>query len=111
MCNKCLKRCLEDDQSLELLTSAAQKLAEGDVPPEIVRAMRVSSITALSKDNGRVRGIVAGSVIRRLTCKAVAQQFSAKLLQATESWQYALSTRAGTDALAHAVWLLLEADP
>ncbi len=36
---------------------------------------------------------------------------SGEILKATEPWQFALSTRAGTDALAHAVRLLLESNP
>eukprot|EP00973_Karenia_brevis_P079759 11067167-Karenia_brevis.AAC.1 len=68
-------------------------------------------MTALKKGNGRVRGIVAGAIIRRLGCRAVAQQFSTELLNATEPFQFALSTKAGTEALASAVQLLLESDP
>ena len=65
-------------------------------------------MTAPQKDNQRVRGIVAGSVLRRLACKAVTQQFSAELLAATEPFQFALSTKAGADALAHTVRLLTD---
>ena len=40
-------------------------------------------MTALRKDTGRVRGIVAGSVIRRVVCRAVARQFDDHFLAAT----------------------------
>ena len=58
--------------------------------------------------NGKVRGIVAGSVVRRLSCKAVARQFSDEFLAATAPYQYALQTRAGTKALAHALQFLTD---
>ena len=67
-------------------------------------------MTALKKGANRVRGIVAGAVLRRLTCKAVAQQFSEELLRATEPWQYALSTRAGTDCVGHSIRAMTDFD-
>ena len=68
-------------------------------------------MTALKNDDGRVRGIVAGSVLRRLVCKAIARQFAAKVLQATAPFQFALQTRAGTEALAHLLRYFTDRDP
>ena len=68
-------------------------------------------MTALRKGNGRVRGIVAGTVLRRLICKAVARQFAARFLPATAPYQYALQTRAGTEAVAHILRHLTEDNP
>ena len=65
----------------------------------------------LRKDERGVRGIVAGSIIRRLAGRALALQYGDKLLAATSPWQFALHTRAGTDALARTVKWLTERDP
>ena len=43
-------------------------------------------ITALLKDNGRVRGISAGDTFRRLVSKALARQFQNEFLSAVAYW-------------------------
>ena len=101
---------LDDKAAWFKFHGLCQELARGNIPVDVLPALRLGRMTALKKGANRVRGIVAGAVLRRLTCKAVAQQFAKELLDATEPWQYALYTRAGTDALAHAVRLLLETD-
>ena len=58
-----------------------------------------------------MRGIVAGPVLRRLVCRAVAQQYGDRLLAVTAPYQYALQTRAGTEALAHILRFLTDMDP
>jgi hypothetical protein len=68
-------------------------------------------MTALQKDDGNVRGIVAGSILRRLVCKTVAAKFSVAFLERTAPYQFALQTKAGTDALAHAIRALTDFDP
>eukprot|EP00973_Karenia_brevis_P016435 2251569-Karenia_brevis.AAC.1 len=66
---------------------------------------------ASRRDESKVRGIVAGSVLRRVVCRAVATQIGEAFLQTMAPYQYALRTRAGTDALAHAIRSLIDHDP
>ena len=87
-----------------------QSFARAEVPADVAAALRLGRLTALKKDNGKVRGIVAGSVFRRLTCKALAKQFADDFLAATSPFQFALQTRAGTEALAHALQFLTDFD-
>ena len=68
-------------------------------------------MTALQKDDGGVRGIVAGDIIRRLVARTVAQQLSPVVERVTAPFQYAMTTRAGTECVAHALQALTEADP
>ena len=68
-------------------------------------------ITALRKPNGRVRGIVTGEITRRLVAKTCAQLCATAFEQACVPFQYALSTRAGTECMAHGLKALTEADP
>lgn len=104
-------RVLVDDTVLwGTFVKLLQAFANADVPLEVSTALRLGRLTALKKDNGRVRGIVAGAVIRRLACRAMVMQFSDALMAETMPYQYALQTRAGTEALAHAVQYLLDMD-
>ena len=63
-------------------------------------------MTALQKPDGRVWGIVVGDVVRRLVARTLAQQFGPQAEAATHPSQHALSTRAGTECVAHVVQAL-----
>jgi len=52
-----------------------------------------------------VRGIVVGDYLRRLVARTLAQHFAPAFDVATRPHQYALATRAGTEALAHSLQL------
>ena len=67
-------------------------------------------MTALQKPDGGVRGIVVGDVMRRLLARTLAQQFGPQAEAATHPFQYALSTRAGTECVAHLVQALTSSD-
>ena len=101
---------LDDEELWPLLVSLLESFARAEVPAEVARALRLGRLTALKKENGKVRGVVAGSVLQRLACKAVAKQFSDDFLEATSPYQFALQTRAGTEALAHALRVLTDSD-
>ena len=103
-----LRVCLDDDEVWSLLVQVLQAFARGELPSEVAAAFRLGRLTPLKKDNGKVRGIVAGFVFRRLCCKAVARQFADDFLATTAPYQYALQTKAGTEALAHALHFLTD---
>ena len=73
--------------------------------------MRLGRMTALSKDDGGVRGIVAGDVIRRLTARTMAQQLSKAMESSTAPFQFALSTKAGCECIPHTLQTLCEMNP
>ena len=85
--------------------------ARADVPPSIVEAIRMGRMTALRKTNGGVRGIVVGDVVRRLVARTVAQQLGPSVEAATAPYQYVLSTRAGSECIAHVIQGLTELNP
>ena len=62
-------------------------------------------------DNGRIRGIVARSVMRRVVCRAVARQFGEQFLAATAPHQFALQTPAGAEALVLALRAMTDDNP
>ncbi len=106
-----LKPLLENEQSMSLLGFAAARLAAAHIPAQVAAAIALCRMTALLKDNGRVRGIATGDVMRRLVTRTLAQQFASQLAEATAPFQFALSTRAGTDCAALLLRSILDLDP
>ena len=105
-----LRVLLDDEESAQLLYDAAQCLASGDIPQDILRGLRLGRMVALQKPDGGVRGLVMSDVFRRLVGRTLAQQFSGPFNTFCAPFQYALSARAGTEALARAVRIASEAN-
>ena len=60
----------------------------------------MARLTALAKPDGGVRGIATGDTFRRLVARTLAKAWGATFDQATpRPFQYALQSRAGTDAV------------
>ena len=105
-------RCvLDDPYLLELFCDAMEELARAEIPADICSAITMANMTALQKRDGGIRGIAAGSTLRRLVAKTLARQFGSVFDSACAPFQYALSTRAGTDCVGHAVRFLTDSDP
>ena len=109
--NEYLKLVLEDDVAVDLLFAAASRLAHARVPECIISAMKMSKLTATLKPNGRVRGLSAGEVFRRLTSKCIARHMHYELREAVSALNFGLSNRSGTDALVHFLQYLSDARP
>ena len=88
-----------------------EKLAQALVPGSVVDIVRMGILTALSKPDGGVRGIVEGDVIRHLVARTISQQLASTVERATSPHQYAMTTRAGCECVAHALQGLTELDP
>ena len=73
--------------------------------------IRMGRLTTLSKPDEGVRGIVAGDVVRRLVARTISQQIAPSVERATSPHQYAMTTRAGCECVAHALQGLTELDP
>ena len=98
-------------KDLHLLFTVCDLFAKGQMPREVVQAIKLGRMTALQKEGGGVRGIVAGEVIRRVTAKTIAQQLGPFVKAATAPFQYALSTRSGCECVARALQAVTELDP
>ena len=68
-----------------------------------VQMVRLGWMTAFTKPDGGVRGIAAGDVVRRLVSRTMAHQMGKVVEKATSPLQNALSTKAGTECIAHAL--------
>ena len=104
-------RPLLDDWSSMQLVKAAEIFARAEIPESVVQIVKMGRLTALSKPDGGVRGIVAGDVFRRLVARTMAKQLGQAVMKATSPHQYALSTRAGCECIAHTLQGLTEMDP
>ena len=93
-----LKPVLGNNRDAERLFSAGLLLAHANIPKEILTALRI-------------RGIVASDVFGRLVARTMAQQLGPAIERATSPFEYALSTRAGTECIAHAIQALTDLDP
>ena len=96
-----LQVLLDDEVATGRFVNAAEQVARADLPGDVVEALLLGRLTALRKPNGKVRGIVTGDAVRRLVGRTLAQQHSRAFDAACAPFQFALSTRAGTDAVAH----------
>ena len=81
------------------------------MPTDVFNALSMSRLTALRNSAGGVRGIATGDVFRRLVSRTLAQAFAHVFDETTRPFQFALSTRAGTDSLAAMLRAGTELDP
>ena len=106
MTAKHLRIVLESPACSSLLGEAASNLAQGNIPEEVARAVRLGRLTALQKPNGAVRGIVVGDFFRLVVARTMPQQYSKLGEAATHCFQHALSAGAGTECVTHIVLVL-----
>ena len=106
-----LKLALDDEATLDLQATVAEQYAGGNIPTSIAQALGLGRMTALLKDNGRARGIVAGDAFKRLVGKCLSRQYGPEIESACAPYQYALSTRAGTDCASHFLRAATDSDP
>ena len=102
---------LDNPKDLRLFNEVAERLARGQVPDAIQAAIMMGRMTALSKGDGGVRGIVARDVVRRLVARTMSQQLMDAVQKATAPFQCAMATRAGCECRAHVLRGLTEMNP
>ena len=108
--NEHLKDLLEDEDAWEAFGELSEAFARAEAPQEVTEALALGRLAALRKDNGKVRGIVTGDTFRRVVSRALAKQYSEVFERCTAPFQFALQTRAGTDALGLALRAFTDLD-
>ena len=106
-----LKLVLDDDVGFQLFFCVCEKFPNGDIPSDVVGALKFSKLTALRKNNGKVRGVSAGDILRRLVSKVLARQFQKEFRCIAEPSNFGLCNRSGTDTLVHLIKFLLDESP
>ena len=89
---------------------AAEDLSRADVPNSMFEGFSLATLTAWQKPDGGVRCIATGTAFRGLVAKTLARQFSKQVESACAPFQFALSTRAGTSCVGHAIRAMSDAD-
>ena len=103
-----LKLLLQDVESQELLAYAATRVARAQLPPTVAAGVAMARLTALRKPDRGVRGIATRDAFRRLVARTLAKQWAPTIDQATRPFQFAMQSRAGTDALVLSVRAALD---
>ena len=85
--------------------------ARANLLDEIVRVVKMVCVTAFHKPSGGVRGIVVGDIVTRLVARTISQQITPAVEVATAPFQFAISTRAGTECVAHVLQCMTDVDP
>ena len=109
--NEMLRVCLDDCEVFQLLFRAAEDCASASMPESASKAFMSATMTALQKPDGGVRGIATGTSFRRLVAKTLARQFGKAVESSCAPFQFALSTRVGTDCVGHVVRALTDENP
>ena len=99
--------CLDDGELLQLLFTAARDFARGEATDLFVMA----TMTAPRKPDGGVRGIATGIVSPRLVAKCLSRQFISEVEKVCAPYQFAMSIRAGTDCVGHAIRATTDHNP
>ena len=94
-----LRPILENDSDVGLLFQVAQFFAIASIPEEIFGSSSSWASHSSAETQRRCRGIVAGDVFRRLVAMTISHQLGPEIERATSPFQYALSTRAGTECI------------
>lgn len=81
---------LDDEGDWAMAALFFQAYANAEAPESISACLRLGRMTALKKPGKEVRGIVAGSIIRRITTKTVARSYADAFMKATSPYQFAL---------------------
>ena len=106
-----LRVCLDDSELLQLLRLATEDFARGTAPEEAMNLFKMATMTALRKKTEATRGIATGTTFRRLVARTLARQFVREVEKTCAPFQFALSTRAGTDCVEHLIWASTDANP
>lgn len=89
----------------------SQEVAQGNTPASAIHALSLGKLVAFQKPSGAVCGLVVGDFLRRLVARTIAQHFAQTFDRACHPYQFALATRAGSEALVHSLQLATGADP
>ncbi|OLP83903.1 132 kDa protein [Symbiodinium microadriaticum] len=105
-----IRLVLDDEEAASLLCDVSCLLARARLPEPAVAALSVGRIVAIRKPSGGTRGLVVRDFLRRLVARTLAQQFASHFQAACNPHQYALSSRAGAEALVHTLQARTQAD-
>ena len=105
------KVLLGDPAAAEAFHRACHRLANATIPISIAGRHRNGPADSPSKAFWRSARLGSRDFLRRLVARSLAQHYAQDFDAKCHPYQYALSTRAGTEALIHTLQLTTELDP
>ena len=104
----CQSNTVESDHDVENFCSFATIVSQGRVLRGVLEGFRLGRVTSLRKQDGGIRGIEVGDIIRRLIARTIAQQISKQVEEATAPHQCELQTKSGCECVSHMVQMLTD---
>ena len=101
---------LDSEGDSALLAEVGSIMSQGEIPDAVMEGIRLGRLTPLQKPHGGVSGIVVGDIMRRLVARTMAKQIAKKVEKATAPFQYALTTKAGCECVAHILQTIMDKD-
>ena len=92
-----LKVLMDEMDVFDFIFEAASSVAQERVPVDIQGPLMSARLTALSKNDGGVRGIATGCTFRRLVARSLARQFAEDFEKECAPFQYARTVHASRD--------------
>ena len=106
-----LSLMVDDPWAHEQLAVTVACLVPGQVPHEILQALRVGQVVAFEKDGGEVRPLLVGGAYRRLGLRALMQVKKKRVADAVGLHQYGVGRKNGADCIVKALQALAEVRP
>ena len=98
------------DRTLSAMTRLVNKVAAGHVPEQIRHLFASASLFGVPKRDGGLRPVAAGSLLRRVTAKAIARKLADKAANMFSPLQVGVGVRNNCEAIVHSVRRLVEGD-
>ena len=104
-----LAACRDNPVTLKLLGWMVAKIAFGEVPDQVLSALKTGELAAISKNEpGEIRPLLIGSTLRRLGLRAIVRARKQQLTDAAGSHQYGVGRKAGAQLLYKCLQALVE---
>ena len=88
-----IRPLLESEADTAGFSRMCLDFARAEIPSDVLTLLKMGTVTALRKPNGKIRGIIIGDIMRRVVARTIAEQVVLAVEEATAPFQYALSTK------------------
>ena len=101
----------DSGETRRLLSRVAARVAFGELPQDVLQALRSGELVALDKGGGEVRPLLVGASLRRLGLRALARARKTQLADAAGEHQYGVGRKGGATLLVKHLQALVETRP
>ena len=102
---------IESENTSDCLFFACSAIAKGILPTAAVKLLSSSWLIAIPKPNGDIRPIAVGEALRRITARIICLQKKESFAEFFSPIQFGVSTKCGSELIAHHISLSLQNNP